>query len=108
MTESKFGFEPETEEDPALAFEPTPVQRPVAALAEIDQAAQGHGFTSREKAAPRRRRRVVRQAGTRFLALRTTEDLYDRFVAYADRFELTYNDALEQLLDIVEGKGIPG
>ena len=93
--------------DLALQFAPTPAQRPTVSLTEIDRAAEGHGFQSREKAAPRRRRRVPKQANHRFLAIRAPEDLYDRFVAYADRYELTYNDAIEQLLDTAEGKEGP-
>jgi macrodomain Ter protein organizer (MatP/YcbG family) len=99
MSESKFGFKAEEEDDPALSFQPVPRPRPATVLAEFDQAAQGHGFTSREKAAPRRRRRVVRQESTRFLAIRASETLFNRFVEYADRYQLTYSDALEQLLD---------
>lgn len=75
-------------------------------LAEVDAAAAPYGFVSREstpvvsEAATRgRRRRAVPTEPTRHLAVRLIESQYDRFVRYADRYELTYHDAIRKLLD---------
>ena len=110
---SKFGLMDEEEADgPAetlsdrlAMFQPV---RPKAIgdVAAMDAAAAEHGFVSRE-AAPAvlparplgRRRRAVPAEPTRHLAIRLTASAYDRFVAYADRHQLTYHDALSQLLD---------
>ena len=74
----------------------------------MDDAAAPHGFVSREAgpvqpAAPMmsRRRRSVPTEPTRHLAIRLVSSQYNRFVAYADRYELTYHDALKKLMDSV-------
>ncbi|SNT37106.1 hypothetical protein SAMN05421770_10980 [Granulicella rosea] len=112
MSAGKFGFTPddpidlEAAEEPldlARAFQPTPITRvSPPRLAEMDRVAQAAGFTSRENtpaAPPPRRRRVVTAQPTRFLAVRAPESLYQRFVRYADKHQLTYHDAIAQLLD---------
>ncbi len=74
-------------------------------LAAIDAAAASHGFVSRdsseqtEASVMRRRRRAVPSEPTRHLAIRLNSSAYNRFVAYADRYKLTYHDALVRLLD---------
>jgi hypothetical protein len=73
-------------------------------LAAIDAAAAQHGFISREAgeagaAMKGRRRRSIPSEPTRHLAIRLTESAYNRFVAYADRHELTYHDALSRLMN---------
>ncbi len=109
---SKFGLmdEEEAEEpqgtltDRLAMFQPV---RPKAIgdVAAMDAAAAEHGFISREAPPPAparpvgRRRRAVPAEPTRHLAIRLTASAYDRFVAYADRHQLTYHDALGQLLD---------
>ena len=77
-------------------------------FAAIDAAAAPHGFVSREATPelrdtrpPARRRRAIPSEPTRHLAIRLNESGYDRFVAYADRYKLTYHDALIRLLEIV-------
>ncbi|AXC16140.1 hypothetical protein ACPOL_6936 (plasmid) [Acidisarcina polymorpha] len=35
----------------------------------------------------------------RSLAVRMIQSQYDRFVSYANRYELTYHDAIKKLLD---------
>lgn len=91
-----------------LAQFPRVTPRPAIDLAAADAAAARHGFTSRElpelvpEPAPAphtRRRRAVPAEPTRHLAIRLTASAYARFVAYADRHQLTYHDALSQLLD---------
>lgn len=75
-------------------------------LAEVDAAAAPHGFVSREAApvvaeaaTPGRRRRAVPSQPTRHLAVRMVKSQYDRFVGYADRYKLTYHDAITKPLD---------
>jgi hypothetical protein len=77
-------------------------------FAAIDAAAAPHGFVSREAApgahdnrASGRRRRAIPSEPTRHLAIRLNESAYERFVAYADRYKLTYHEALIRLLEIV-------
>jgi hypothetical protein len=36
----------------------------------------------------------------RHLAVRMIQSQYDRFVGYADRYQLTYHDAIKKLLDV--------
>lgn len=86
-------------------FAPVHKRSPID-LAEVDAAAAPHGFVSREatsrstgSAAPGRRRRAVPAEPVRHLAVRMTESQYDRFVGYADRYQLTYHDAIKKLLD---------
>lgn len=119
---NKFGLLDDSE--PALAPDVTfterlaafPNVRPRIApdLAAIDAAAAPHGFVSRESepasssrvlqpslpAVKGRRRRAVPSEPTRHLAIRLTASAYDRFVAYADRQQLTYHDALIELMNI--------
>ena len=89
-----------------LAQFPRVTPRPAIDLAAADAAAARHGFTSRELPEPvapepphTRRRRAIPAEPTRHLAIRLTASAYARFVAYADRHQLTYHDALGQLLD---------
>lgn len=86
-------------------FAPVRKRSPID-LAEMDAAAAPHGFVSREAlpvvveaAAPVRRRRAVPSEPTRHLAVRMVKSQYDRFVGYADRYKLTYHDAITKLLD---------
>lgn len=86
-------------------FAPVRKRSPVD-LAEVDAAAAPHGFVSREAipileetAAPGRRRRSIPSEPTRHLAVRMVKSQYERFVGYADRYKLTYNDAITRLLD---------
>ena len=89
-------------------FAPVQKRSPID-LAEVDAAAAPHGFVSREAvpvvpaaAATRgRRRRAVPAEPTRHLAVRMVQSQYDRFVGYADRYKLTYHDAINRLLDAV-------
>jgi hypothetical protein len=84
-----------------------PVQRraPID-LVQVDAAAAHHGFISRE-ATPivadlppaRRRRRAVPAEATRYLAIRMVESQHSRFINFADKYELTYHDAIKALLD---------
>jgi hypothetical protein len=106
MSESKFGFEPEPPPiDPALEFAPTPVKRSeMRPVFEVDRAAKLAGFESREPRPVRRRRRAVREARNRFMAVRFTEANYDRFVRFADAKNMTYADAIMHLMDLAEGK----
>jgi hypothetical protein len=90
--------------DQIAAFPPVR-PRPVVDLAASDAAAAQHGFVSREASLPfemplaTRRRRAVPSEPTRHLAIRLTASAYERFVAYADRYRLTYHDALTRLMD---------
>jgi hypothetical protein len=86
-------------------FAPVKKRSPIN-LAEIDAAAAPHGFISREAvpitavAAPiTRRRRAVPAEPARQLAVRLVESQYARFLAYADKYQLTYHDAIKKLLD---------
>ncbi len=86
-------------------FAPVQKRSPVD-LAEVDAAAAPHGFVSREatpriteSTTPGRRRRAVPAEPVRHLAVRMVESQYDRFVGYADRYQLTYHDAIKKLLD---------
>lgn len=101
MSESKFGFEPEPPPiDPALEFAPTPIRRSDVPIHEVDRAARDAGFESREPRAVRRRRRTVREARNRFLAIRFTEADCARFQRFADKKNMTYADAVLHLLDL--------
>ena len=92
--------------DRIAAFAPIR-SRGVIDLEAIDAAAAPHGFISRESAEggllrpAGRRRRAIPSEPTRHLAIRLNEKGYDRFVAYADRYKLTYHEALIRLLDLV-------
>ena len=97
---------PQTFIDKLASFPPVRPRVPID-LAEVDAAAAPHGFISREAipviqpsfAVRSSRRRVIPREATRHLAIRLTSTQYDRFVAYADRHELTYHEALQRLLD---------
>jgi len=112
---SKFGLlDPES--DPAnessqrsisdrLADFPPVRQHHVIDIVQVDAAAAPHGFVSREAISSElnppfrgRRRRAIPPEPTRHLAIRLTSKQYDRFVAYADRQQLTYQDALVRLM----------
>ena len=76
------------------------VTRHAIDLAAVDAAGAAHGFVSREVGeGSGRRRRAVPSEPTRHLAIRLTSSAYDRFVAYADRYKLTYHEALVRLMD---------
>lgn len=110
---SKFGLISDADDAPERSdgridlsgFAPVQKRSPVN-FAEMDAAAAPYGFVSRE-AAPAitggathgRRRRAVPSEPTRHLAVRMVESQYDRFVGYADRYKLTYHDAIKRLLD---------
>ena len=104
---SKFGFD--LEEDGAgksdlankLASFPPSTPRTGINLAEVDAAAAPHGFISRE-AGKGRKRRVVPSEPKRQLSIMMPVSKYERFVAYADRHRLTYEEAISQFLDRVE------
>jgi len=97
---------PQTFTDKLASFPPVRPRAPMD-LAEVDAAAAPYGFISREatplakasSAVRSPRRRVASREATRHLAIRLSSSQYDRFVAYADRHELTYHDALGRLLD---------
>ena len=110
---NKFGLLDEEEDPPArpatlterlAAFSPVKPRGSIDMEA-VDAAAAPHGFISRGAipAAPPgqqgRRRRAIPSEPTRHLAIRLTASAYDRFVAYADRYQLTYHDALNRLMN---------
>jgi hypothetical protein len=98
------------------SFAPVKKRAPID-LVEVDAAAAPHGFVSREAvpssvvgtlpissavarpATVHVRRRVARPEPSRSLAVRMVVPEYDRFVAYADRHQLTYHEAIKKLLD---------
>jgi hypothetical protein len=103
---NKFGFEPENEEvevaksDLANRLASFPPSSPKTAidLVAVDAAAAPHGFISRE-AGSGRKRRVVPSEPKRQLSVMLPVSKYDRFVAYADRHRLTYEEAISRFLD---------
>ena len=110
---SKFGLiddtddavEPSERKIDLSGFAPVQKRSPID-LAQVDAAAAPHGFVSREAtpilpeaAMPGRRRRAVPAEPVRHLAVRMIQSQYDRFVGYADRYQLTYHDAIKKLLD---------
>lgn len=106
---SKFGLMDEGDEittigDRIAAF-PSIRPREKLDLDAVDAAGAPHGFISREAAVPingpavSRRRRAIPSEPTRHLAIRLNSSVYGRFVAFADRYKLTYHDALIRLLD---------
>lgn len=109
---SKFGLDLDPEPKPAaapladlaskLASFPPSAPKTAIDLKAADAVAAQHGFVSRE-AAPRRRRRVVPTEPKRQLSILMPISRYDRFVAYADRHRLTYDEAIARLLDAVKG-----
>jgi len=80
-------------------------QRPP--LQESDKSAQAAGFTSREPVQrvatgrPTRRRR--KQEESYALSMRCPASVLERFIAYAEKYRLSYPLALEQLLDESDG-----
>jgi hypothetical protein len=104
---SKFGL---IEDDPEevmkmslserLTAFPAVSARHIIDVAAADAAAAPHGFTSREPARLKRKRRTLATEPTRHLAIRCPQSLYDRFVAYADRHRCTYTEAIEHLLNL--------
>jgi hypothetical protein len=121
---NKFGLvdDPEDQNSPRpsldlSSFAPVKKRAPID-LVEVDAAAAPHGFVSRESvpssiadapsasavavpAATHTRRRLARAEPSRSLAVRMVVPEYDRFVAYADRHQLTYHEAIKKLLDDV-------
>jgi hypothetical protein len=121
---NKFGLADDPEDQnlprPSLdlsSFAPVKKRAPID-LVEVDAAAVPHGFVSREAvpsssvvvdahsassverpAATHARRRLARAEPSRSLAVRMVVPEYDRFVAYADRHQLTYHEAIKKLLD---------
>lgn len=106
MGEGKFGFSSDEfsdSQDLALQFKPTPISRTNPAIEDVDRVAEAAGFSSRERSAPPitlRRRRSSVPAPSRHLAIRMPELLFARFLRYADKHQLTYNNAISQLLDV--------
>ena len=113
---SKFGLL-DDDESPAIPTRTATMSDRIAAFppvrsrgaidfAAIDAAAAPHGFVSRESSEVGvsrpvgRRRRAIPSEPTRHLAIRLNEGAYDRFVAYADRYKLTYHEALIRLLEL--------
>ena len=122
---NKFGLvdDPEDQNSPRpsldlSSFAPVKKRAPID-FVEVDAAAAPHGFVSRESvpssivgdapsasavampAATHTRRRLARAEPSRSLAVRMVVPEYDRFVAYADRHQLTYHEAIKKLLDDV-------
>jgi hypothetical protein len=103
---SKFGFDPEddsmevSKNDLANKLASFPPSAPKTAidLAAVDAAAAPHGFISRE-AGKSRKRRVRPTEPKRQLSVMLPESKYNRFVAYADRHRLTYEEAISRFLD---------
>jgi len=86
------------------SFAPVKKRSPIDVV-EMDAAVAPHGFISRE-ATPgpvefvkHRRRTALPRTATRYLAIRMDEPQYVRFLTYANRYELTYHDAIKKLLD---------
>ena len=102
--ESDFTPNPTSIGDRIAAFSPTRPREKLDMTA-VDAAAAPHGFTSREATVSievqpaTRRRRALPSEPTRHLAIRLNASAYSRFVAYADRYKLTYHDALVRLLE---------
>lgn len=110
MAESKFGFEPESQsstDDLALEFTPVPVKRSDIDLVLVDEAAKLAGFESREPKPAKRRRRYIREQRSRYLAIRLTEQQYERFLGFADAHQETYSEAVMHLIDIADGQHSP-
>jgi hypothetical protein len=105
MDDADEGLRPSDGKIDLSEFAPVKKRSPVD-LAAVDAAAAPHGFVSREATprvaesiTPGRRRRAVPAEPVRHLAVRMVESQYDRFVGYADRYQLTYHDAIKKLLD---------
>lgn len=85
-------------------FAPVKKRSPIDVV-EMDAAVAPHGFISRESTpvpvefGRQRRRTASPRTATRYLAIRMDEPQYVRFLRYADRYELTYHEAIKKLLD---------
>jgi hypothetical protein len=115
---SKFGLDDHEEAPPvadnlSAALSTFGAVRPRAPidLPAVDEAAERHGFVSREATITTsasvgrgRRRRAVPAEPVRHLAIRLPVSQYDRFVAFADSFKATYPEALKKLLDGAEAE----
>jgi hypothetical protein len=105
---SKFGLdlEPESSAAPVsdlaskLANFPPSTPKTAIDLKASDAAAASLGFVSRE-ATPRRRRRVVPSEPKRQLSILMPVSKYERFVGYADRHRLTYEEVISRFLETV-------
>lgn len=105
---SKFGLDLEPEDNGAaktdlaskLANFPPSTAKTAIDLSAADAAAAPHGFISRE-ATPKRRRRVVPTEPKRQLSILMPVSKYERFVAYADRHRLTYEEVISRFLEQV-------
>lgn len=103
---SKFGFEaeedsigsPKSDLASKIANFPPSIPKTAIDLKEVDAAAEPHGFVSREVSS-RGRRRVVPSEPKRQLSVMMPVSKYERFVAYADRHRLTYEEAISRFLD---------
>lgn len=104
---SKFGLdlEPEILSKPVngqvskLTNFPPSIPKTGIDLIAADAASAQHGFVSRE-ATPRRRRRVVPSEAKRQLSILMPMSKYERFVAYADRHRMTYEEVISHLMDV--------
>jgi hypothetical protein len=104
---SKFGFDPEDDPMEAsksdlanrLASFPPSAPKTAIDLVAVDAASAPHGFISRE-AGKSRKRRVVPTEPKRQLSVMLPVSKYDRFVAYADRHRLTYEEVISRFLDV--------
>ena len=103
---SKFGLDMEPESssvvmsDLASKLASFPPSSPKTAidLAAVDAAGASLGFISRE-AGSGRKRRVVPSEPKRQLSIMMPVSKYDRFVAYADRHRLTYEETISRFMD---------
>jgi len=106
---SKFGLDLEPEStvpaasDLASKLANFPPSSPKTAidLKAADAVAASLGFVSRE-ATPRRRRRVVPTEPKRQLSILMPVSKYERFVAYADRHRLTYEEVISRFLETAD------
>lgn len=109
---SSFGLKPEPKPIPTIdttgiaAIKPHAQPRPARNLNDIDLAAQGAGFVSREAESEpvkpyikptRKRDRPVEQLYQ--LSMRPPVSVVERFYAYAEKHHLSLPRALEHLLD---------
>lgn len=106
---SKFGLDLDPEENKnektdlasKLANFPPSMPKTAIDLSAADAVAAPLGFISRE-ATPKRRRRVVPTEPKRQLSILMPVSKYDRFVAYADRHRLTYEEVISRFLEQVK------
>jgi hypothetical protein len=103
---SKFGLDMEPDStntaksDMASRLASFPPSSPKTAidLVAVDAAGATHGFISRE-VGNSRKRRVVPSEPKRQLSIMMPVSKYDRFVAYADRHRLTYEETISRFMD---------